>query len=168
MTAGRSGWDRWPITKVGAVAQVILCIAHIGTMATGLVLFIRPSPSIQRELDPLWQAAWSAIFIIFGPLALVFRLKRAWVYEAICLIATAGGLMIWGAVSMYATTGPNGTLNSLQVATRLIVGGLLLTGFAFLEIEWVRLRRTAPPAVVDALSRAIANQMRGGQPDENR
>lgn len=156
----------WPITRLGAAAQIVLCVAHVITIATGLVYTVAPSASVVKVLDPLWSLVWSLIFVVFGAGCLTFRLLRAWLAEAICMLAVAGGLTIWGAVLIYATV-EAGTLGALQVGVRFIGGAVILVGFALLELEWVKLttgRLTAE--MVQQVVNEVSGEIRRRHDDE--
>lgn len=152
---------KWPYDPLSWAAHLVIALAHLGTIATGLTYYLAPSPSVVAVLPATLGHAWSLIFIIFGSTGLVFRLRRAWTYEALSLFAAAGGLAVWAVVVGYATAGSEASPGAaLQTATRFVTGAIFTVGLGLAELEWVRRQREVSAATVDALGQSVTKLLR--------
>jgi hypothetical protein len=135
MNPRHTGWN----ARLYRIAWVVLIAHHVACVLVGLAGFIfETSPSIERTFgNALLENVWSSIFVLFGLLALLARLKAKVMAEmwAIGAIALARGLwcgvIIASAVTRDATSG-------VQVGLALGATAMFMTAWALFTIVWNR------------------------------
>lgn len=113
----------------GPLTRVCLLVVHVLTVALGVVgLAGDTAASVVRVLGPDTAAfAWSSVFVVFGAVALVARLRARLRLEAVAVLAIAAGFALW-AVMIAVGSG----VASLQSALTVAVIAVFKTGWGAL------------------------------------
>lgn len=125
--------------KLYRVAWVILISHHLMSMIVGISGFVfEPSPSIERTTGNIvvgWL--WSSIFVIFGALALLARLREKVTAEMWAIGSIALARLLW-CVTILVSAYYRQVFSGVQVGLALGATSMFMTAWALFTIVWVR------------------------------